>query len=118
MENKTRSHFRVPDYFFLFVSTAASIAISLYLTFHKFTVDEANLGEPVAKIVDVENSVRRKPSLLSFWLDLSDDDYVYPNDKIFTDSQSQMKIILTMSRSRCRRKCSPCFTKERTLLLS
>ena len=93
MENKTRSHFQKFDYFFLFVSTAASIAISLYLTFHKFTVDEANLGEPVAKIVDVENSVRRKPSLLSFWLDLSDDDYVYPNDKIFTDSQSQMKII-------------------------
>ena len=31
--------------------------------------------------------------MLSFWLDLGDDDYVYANDKIFTDDNSQMKIV-------------------------
>ena len=59
MEKTKRLHFNKLDYFFLFFSAAASLAISLYLSFHKFTVDEANLGKPIAKIVDVKISKKK-----------------------------------------------------------
>ena len=92
MKSTKRFNFNRIDYFFLFFSAGASLAISWVLTFHKFTVDGANVGEPIATISDVENSIRRKPSSLSFWLDLENDDSLYSNDKIFTDNNSQMKI--------------------------